>query len=300
MTAFASSACGEVYKITPKGTFNVLLNFDCISGIDPNDPLVLGTNGNFYGTTQLGGGGGSQALGDVFEISPSGGTYTILHNFNEQDGRTPEGALVQGADGNFYGTTLLGGAFDGGVVFLISPDGRTFRTLYNFGENGGTAAQPTGLVLGSDGNLYGATNGSIFEITPAGVLTTLHTFERNEVAGVVTLMQHTNGTFYGTTSQSGANNNCPPSNGCGTVFSLSTGLGPFVTAVPPRRGIGARVLLLGQGFTGATSVTFNGVPATFSVNSDTEITTFPVGATKGYIHVTTPKGTLSTKVIFIV
>jgi uncharacterized repeat protein (TIGR03803 family) len=165
------------------------------------------------------------------------------------------------------------------------------------------------LVLGADGNFYGTTSGSgqngqygtLFEITASGILTTLHTFDGADGGNYPTLMQDTNGIFYGTTSEFGANNNCPPINGCGTVFSLSTGLGPFVTTVPTRHGIGARVLILGQGLTGATSVTFNGVPAQFTVNSDTEITTsVPAGATTGYVKVTTPSGTLSTKVIFVV
>lgn len=304
---FTGSGCGSVFKITPTGTLTVLHTFDCVEGVSPAAPLLLGTNGNFYGTTQTGG-QGPQPEGTVFKIT-SGGTITTLHNFNATDGGYPAGALVEGADGNFYGVTTSGGSPGFGTVFVISPDGNTFHTLYNFnGQADGIS--PTALVLGADGNFYGATsapvgvesNATLFEITPAGVLTTLHTFDGTRDMGVVvTLMQHTNGTFYGTTSQLGANNNCPPSNGCGTVFSLSTGLGPFVTAVPPRRGIGAKVLLLGQSFTGATSVTFNGVSAAFTVNSDTEITTtVPAGATKGFVQVTTPSGTLSTKVIFLI
>jgi uncharacterized repeat protein (TIGR03803 family) len=300
----ASNEFGTVFKITPTGTLTVLHAFDNTDGAYPAGALVVGTNGNLYGTTST---GGSDGAGTVFEITPEG-TLTTLHAFNETDGSDPNGGLVQAADGNFYGTTYEGGRYGEGTVFVISPGGRVFQTLYDFtgGSDGGT---PTALVLGADGNLYGATSGdgqgdsygTLFEITPAGVLTTLHTFDGTDGGNLPTLMQHTNGTFYGTTREFGANKNCPPANGCGTVFSLSTGLGPFITAVPPRRGIGARVLILGQGLTGATSVTFNGVSASFTVNSDTEITTFvPAGATHGNIQVTTPTGTLSTKVIFVV
>ena len=302
--------CGTIFKITPTGTPTVLHTFDCNDGAYPIAPLVLGTNGNLYGTTQAGGlsGTGSAGAGTVFEIT-SGGTFTTIHNFNFADGAVPMGALEQAADGNFYGVTYQGGSHSEGTFFVISPGGRTFQTLYNFtgGSDGGTPG--TGLVLGADGNFYGTTSGSgqngmygtVFKITPAGFPTTLHTFDGTDGGNFPTLMQHTNGTFYGTTRQFGANNNCPPVNGCGTVFSLSTDLGPFVTAVPSRRGTGARVLILGQGFTGATKVTFNGVTAQFTINSDTEITTFvPSGASKGFIQVTTPSGMLTSKVMFIV
>jgi hypothetical protein len=187
---------------------------------------------------------------------------------------------------------------------LISPGGRTFQTVYDFCTPGGQGSNPdTGLVLGADGNFYGGASGIpfgqsaggdavLFEINPTGVLTALYTFGYSTN---LTLMQATNGTFYGTAT--GSSNGIDPP----TVFSLSTGLGAFVTAVPPARGIGARVIILGQGFTGATSVTFNGVTAAFTVNSDTEITTsVPSGAKTGAVQVATPTGTLSTKVAFAV
>jgi uncharacterized repeat protein (TIGR03803 family) len=298
----ASSEFGTIFKITPKGVVTSLLNLD-VSNYGPG-PLVLGTNGNFYGTTVF---GGPSFLGTVFEVTPEG-TFTSLHTFTGSDGQDPTGTLVEGTDGNFYGTTAYGGTSNNGTVFVISPGGRAFRTLYNF-TGGSDGSHPgSGLVLGSDGNFYGTTGGfvqaapygTVFEITPAGVLTTLHTFDGADGGHWPTLTQHTNGTFYGTTADYGANNNCL-TGGCGTLFSLSNGLTPFVTAVPALRGIGAKVLLLGQGFAGATGVTFNGVAATFTVNSDTEITTtVPVGATKGFIQVVTPGGTLSTKVFFTV
>jgi uncharacterized repeat protein (TIGR03803 family) len=297
---------GTVFKITPTGTFTTLHSFTntTADGAYPSGSLVVGTNGNLYGTTF---GDSSSTFGTVFMITP-GGTLTTLHSFNGTDGDGPNGALVQAANGNFYGTTAAGGKNGAGAVFFISPGGHTFQSLYSFipPPNG---SPWTGLVLGSDGNFYGTIfgsgeggwYGSLFEITPGGVFTTLHTFDGTDGAFYPYLMQDTNGTFYGTTSDFGAGEGCIPIEGCGTFFSLSMGLSPFVEAVPAYRGIGAKVLLLGQGFTGATSVTFNGVEATFTVNSDTEITTtVPTGATKGYIVVTTPSGTVSTKVFFTV
>jgi uncharacterized repeat protein (TIGR03803 family) len=300
---------GNVFKITPTGVFTVLHAFSNTDGANPVAPLVLGTNGNLYGTTTA---GGTNTGGTVFMIT-TGGTLTTLHNFNSGaggDGASPVGALVQAADGNFYGTALYGGptcngdVANLGTIFLISPGGRTFQTLYDFCTAGGASNPDTELVLGADGNFYGGTSGVflgftggdaiLFEITPEGALTSLYSFGYSTAD--LTVMQATNGTFYGTTTGSDPYQTFPAQ-----VFSLSTGLGAFVTAVPPARGIGARVIILGQGLTGATSVTFNGVTAAFTVNSDTEITTsVPSGATTGSVQVTIPTGTLSTKVAFAV
>jgi uncharacterized repeat protein (TIGR03803 family) len=296
---------GTIYKITGTGTFTLLHTFSLTDGGYPLGPLVLGTNGNLYGTTSEGGMYGS---GTIFEITSSG-TFTTIHNFNgHTDGGAPAGALVQAANGDFYGATSVGPTSDtvndNGTIFSVTQGGATFNVVYAFTEQS-LESDPTGIVLGSDGNFYGATSGNsqnvtvgdatLFQVTPAGVLTTLHDFGSASTANP-NLMQATNGTFYGTIGQK--ENGTP---GPGSIFSLTTGLGPFVEAVPAYRGIGSKVLLLGQGFTGATSVTFNGVSATFTVNSDTEITTtVPTGATKGYIEVTTPSGMVSTKVFFTV
>jgi uncharacterized repeat protein (TIGR03803 family) len=111
-------------------------------------------------------------------------------------------------------------------------------------------------------------------------------------------MQATSGTLYGTTYM-GGDLQCNPSHGCGTVFSLSIGLGPFVTFVRPAGKVGQTGPILGQGFTGTTSVSLNGIPASFTVVSDTYIqATVPAGAITGYAIVTTPSGTLTSNVPF--
>jgi uncharacterized repeat protein (TIGR03803 family) len=296
---------GTIFKITGNGIFTLLHTFSGNDG-NPIGPLVVGANGNLYGTTEDAG---------IFELTPDG-TYTPIPLDIPVGVLT--GALVQAANGDFYGTAQGGGFYSGidcpegcGAVFVFNPGTHVAQTLYEFtgGTSGGRPV--VGVVLGADGNFYGATEGmgsdtstpnadaTLFKVTPEGVQTNLHGFFHDVGDSFpwgpgVTLMQATNGTFYGTTADYGPNH--PP-----TVFSLSAKLGPFVSAVPSYRGIGARVLLLGQDFTGATSVTFNGVPATFTVNSDTEIVTIvPTGATKGFIVVTTPSGTVSTKVFFTV
>jgi uncharacterized repeat protein (TIGR03803 family) len=108
------------------------------------------------------------------------------------------------------------------------------------------------------------------------------------------LVQDTNGAFYGMTYYGGTD-------GLGTVFSLSTGLGAFVETVPTSGKVGAKVTILGSNLKGATSVTFDGTAATFKVISNTEISaTVPAGAKTGIVQVTTSAGTLSSNAVFVV
>jgi hypothetical protein len=130
-------------------------------------------------------------------------------------------------------------------------------------------------------------------------LTTLHSFDKTDGVGPTGLVQDTNGTFYGTTVHGGniVYHYCGSS--CGTIFSLSVGLGPFVETEPASGSVGAAVNILGTNLTGATSVTFNGTAASFTVVSSSEITTtVPSGATTGEVKVVTPGGTLSRNVPF--
>ena len=156
--------------------------------------------------------------------------YTVLHAFAESDGQDPLAGLVQGSDGNFYGTTKQGGAGDSGTVFKITPSG-TLTTLHSFAGSDGQNPV-AGLVQGTDGNFYGTTNyggargaGTVFKITPAGALTTLYPFAGSDgsypYAGLV---QGTDGNFYGTTNQGGAR-------GAGTVFKI-TPSGTLTTLYP--------------------------------------------------------------------
>jgi uncharacterized repeat protein (TIGR03803 family) len=171
-------------------------------------------------------------------------------------------------------------------------------TLHSF--NGMDGSNAYALSLATNGDFYGTTStggvdvdGTIFKITLGGTLTILHTFDgkdgKNLYGGLV---QGTNGMFYGTTYFGGANND-------GTVFSLAVGLGPFVETRPTSGKVGASVIILGTNLTGASSVTFDGTPATFKVISKSEIkTTVPDGATSGTVTVTTPSRKLSSNVPF--
>jgi uncharacterized repeat protein (TIGR03803 family) len=293
---------GTVFKITSDGTFTTLHAFDNIDGHNPYAGLVEGTDGNLYGTT----------IGTIFKITRTG-TLTTLYKAGGYTEFT--GALIQGTDGDFYGTAFSGGANGFGGVFKMTPSG-DLTTLYSFCSepdctDGYDAA--AGLVQATDGNFYGVTLaggdpscylgfsgcGTIFEITPAGTLTTFHSFDKTDgTYPYAALYQATNGTLYGSTFQ-GGDVTCSQTTGCGTIFSLGMGLEPFVSFVRAAGTVGQAVGILGQGFTGTTAVSLNGTPATFAVKSGTFIeATVPAGATTGYVTVTTPSGTLTSNVPF--
>ncbi len=302
---------GTIFKITTGGALTTLHAFcsveqfeNCPDGAPSYSALVQGTDGNLYGTTEF---GGSNFFGGTAFRLTQAGVFTTLHTFGSKGdlGTNPTGGLVQGADGNFYGTTVSGGSAGHGTFYKMTPRGLV-TTLYSFCFTGvcTDGAMPGALVLATDGNFYGLTvggginYGTIFQITPSGTLTTLHTFDGTDGFNGGTLMQDTNGTLYGTTLDGGFDyTTC---NGCnGTVFSVSMGLAPFVETLPTSGKVGASIKILGTNLKGATSVSFNGVPATFKVASNSEITaTVPTGATTGEVKVATPKNTLNSNVVF--
>ncbi len=318
------NACGTAFKITAAGQLTTLYSFcvqtNCPDGAIPLGNLVEAADGDFYGATRYGGTATSYG-GTVFKLT-TGGTLTTLYSFCAQtncaDGQGPNGGLVQGTIGNFYGTTVVGGAYNDagcnaycGTVFAMTPAG-VLTTLHNFcaETNCADGDRPAaGLIQGTDGNFYGTTAGNLaegptlgtaFEITPEGSFTTLHAFDgydgEEPAAG---LLQATNGVFYGTTYFGGGTCLWPGALVCGTLFAVTTGLGPFVDMLPASGKAGARIQILGTNLTAASSVTFNGVAATFKVVSASEIETkVPSGATTGPVQVVTPGGTLTSNALF--
>jgi uncharacterized repeat protein (TIGR03803 family) len=304
------SGCGTVFEITPNGKLTTLHTFSWTDGSSPFAALIQVSGGSLYGTTYFGGANGS---GTIFKIAPAG-KFSTVYNFCAQsdctDGDLPAAPLVQSADLSLYGTTSSGGLYGPGTIFTITPSG-TFTTLYNFCSQTGCpdGNNPSaGLVQGNDGNFYSTTEygglsictapgcGTIFKITPSGALTTLYNF--CTVSGCLDgfypegLVQDTNGNFYGTTSKGGSNSE-------GTVFSLSVGLASFVETQTATGRVGATVKILGTKLTGATGVSFNGSGATFTVVSSSLIDAIvPVGATTGFVTVTTPSGRLTSKTEF--
>ena len=239
---------GTIFKITPSGTITTLYSFcsqtNCTDGEGPNDGLILGTDGNFYGTTIAGGTGTTYCgagCGTAFKITPAG-VLTTLHSFCIEstclDGDEPIAGLAQGTDGNFYGTVPYGGANDGGTVFKMTPSG-TVTTLYAFcaqtncvDGQGPRAA----LIQATNGAFYGTTAnggangyGEVFRITSSGTFSVLHSFDLSDGYGpTAALIQVSNGTIYGTTSSGGTSTACEE--GCGTIFEM-TASGTLTTLV---------------------------------------------------------------------
>jgi uncharacterized repeat protein (TIGR03803 family) len=350
-TAGGSLGYGIVFKITPNGSFTVLHNFAGGSdGATPVAPPIEGTDGNFYGSTSAENVNGYP--GTLYRITRSG-RLTTLYQFSRYDtaGSLPFGPLVQGIDGNFYGTTNLGGTHGGGTIFKVNPKGKLtvlhniwcyqgcgvfgplvqgsdtdlygafnsigngtlhpgsiFRisptgkfTVLHYLNGAADGGQPlAGLVEATDGNFYGTTTqggsagyGTIYQITPQGSFSVLYDFDvASGNYAEVTLLQRTNGILYGDTQSGGIGTGCPI--GCGVFYSLNISSGPFVSLVSASAKVGKTVEILGQGLTGTSAVAFNGTSASFQVVSDTYLTaTVPSGATTGFVTVTTPGGILT-------
>ena len=209
-----------------------IYSFNGPNGQWPNG-LTLGNDGNFYGTTLD---GGSSGDGTIFQVTTNG-TLTTLFSFNGGNGRYPCAALTLGNDGNFYGVTSGGGSGGYGTIFRVTPSG-TLNTLVSFmvSANPGTAQEPySSLTLGNDGNFYGTTaaggsggDGTIFQVTTNGTLTTLASFNgANGANPEAALTLGNDGNFYGTTSKGGSDD-------WGTVFRVTTNgtLTTLVSCIP--------------------------------------------------------------------
>jgi uncharacterized repeat protein (TIGR03803 family) len=259
---------GTIFKITPSGTFTVIFTFTTKYNPDGTEnslpyggfpgTLVEGSDGYLYGTAQIGGPNGFDE-GTIFKVSKTG-AMTVLHEF--VGGRTgdsrafPDGllplSLIQGADGNFYGTTLqspndgTSGQFLGmGTIFSISPGG-SFSTLHNFAVDGSDGVQPFGpLTQGPDGGFYGTnkaygypgtpdasvlttlpstfkTNGNFYKISSTGNYQILYNFtgqaDGRDPSPFLTL--GSDGNFYGAARYAGSNTGCAPFSGCGVLFQM--------------------------------------------------------------------------------
>ncbi len=293
---------GAFFKITGSGVFSVPHDFTYTDGDYPNLP-TQGTDGNFYGTTVF---GGSKGLGVVYKMT-SAGKVTVLHNFTgyPTDGTYPKGILVQGNDGNFYGTTYQGGSNNQGSVFKITPTG-VLTIVHSFVYKSPSLdgqLPVAGLTLGTDGNFYGNTStggtknaGILFKLTPSGTETVLYNFCDPTCNGYypeTPMVQHTDGNFYGNTNGN--------SNGGAVFYRLSMGFSPLVNLVTWQSKVGQTVEILGQGFTGTTQVLFGSTAATFQNSSDTYMTaTVPAGATTGPVTVTTFTSTMKSNRTFLV
>jgi uncharacterized repeat protein (TIGR03803 family) len=268
-----------------------LVNFDGSNGAEPGyGSLIQATDGNFYGTTA---GGGAQSAGTVFTITTEGALST-LYSFCSQidspgyctDGEAPSASLVQGVDGNFYGTTTYGGAKgvgynSNGTIFKLSSSGK-LTTLYSFCAqlNCADGRYPyAGLIQAANGDFYGTTSqggassacnsgnnvgcGTIFKITPTGTLTTLHSFDSTDGAYPYGgLIQATNGQYYGTTSY-GTVYKLGPNGNLKTLHTFPDTEGPFAGLLQATDGS-----LYGTTYTGG-----NGFGSVFKITESGVLTT---------------------------
>jgi uncharacterized repeat protein (TIGR03803 family) len=215
--AGGDNTSGSVFRFSPNGVFTNLHSFSGSDGSEPVNGLMLGTDGNFYGVTYL---GGDQNYGTIFQITPTG-LLTTLHSFSgAEDGAWPQCRLVQGREGNIYGTTSGNANGDFGSVFAFRAG--MLNTMYVFSALGSTYGPVAGLTFGADGNLYGTTDGgsvssgTIFRISTNGaIFSTLHTFNGADgEAPQAELVLGVDGNLYGATVSGGAED-------AGTVFKLS-------------------------------------------------------------------------------
>ena len=221
---------GTIYNVSRSGSFTLLHSMVYADGQLCNG-LVLGTDGNFYGSC-FNGGNNQNSTGTFFQVTPTG-TLTVLHYFDglssgTTDGCYPEGVPVQATDGNFYGTARGCGSYNGGMAYKITTAG-AFTPIHSFAGGNTDAQNPQGaLIQDSDGTLWGTSytggptgSGTVFKMTLAGKVTVVYQFELcglgttgcNPAAGLV---RGPDGNYYGTALSGGTNNQ-------GVVFKVTPG-----------------------------------------------------------------------------
>jgi uncharacterized repeat protein (TIGR03803 family) len=226
-TYLGSGNYGQVFKVDAAGSFTAIYTFDVYSnGAYPVGGVLSDALGNLYGAASDGGAYGG---GAIFKIDTAGNESVLYSLSSVADGSTPNGGLMMDAQGNLYGTAFLNGGsacgyeYGCGTVFKLSPSGQ-FTVLYAFGQHANDGYSPNGnLIMDAEGNLYGTTyrggafsHGTIFELSPTGTETVLHSFNESTdgsepTVGVATDPQ---GNLYGTTQNGGTG-------GFGTVFKLA-------------------------------------------------------------------------------
>ncbi|HEY3703744.1 MAG TPA: choice-of-anchor tandem repeat GloVer-containing protein [Terracidiphilus sp.] len=302
----SDNSASVLYRFTKDGNFTSLHVFTN-AGETPAAPLMQATDEWIYGVTGL---GGAHSLGSIFRTNRSG-QFETVYSFDGAHGTGPNGTLLQGNDGSFYGTTQEGGTgpYGGyGVVYKMSPSHQV-SVVHAF-TGGSDGAYPYSLVSGTDGNLYGYAQlqdvnggggGILFRVTPAGTFTVLHAFDVGSPGDIpIALIQHTNGKLYGDTANETSAMDAAGA-WYGIFYSYNLGLSPYVTYLANYGRPGMQVDILGEGFTPDSQVFINGMRAQVISQTSTYITAIvPSGATTGWITVTTSLGTLRSDKKFVV
>ena len=275
----AALSSGVVYKVTSAGVYTVLHNFDTntrANGITPNTGLVQGSDGFLYGVTS---GGGTAFGGTIFKIKTDGTSFAVIHSFDITHGSTPNSQPLLHTNGKIYGLTNSGGAHNDGVLYSLDAGLGTFVVPVGF--NAAKVGQTVG-ILGQ--NLTTATQ-VMFGTGPG-----TFTISGNGFINAKPALGAKNGII--TVKEPGGNQLSP------AKFKIV----PNITSFTPTSGpVGTPVVITGTSFNGATSVKFSGKAATFTVNSNTQVTaTVPTGAVTGKISITTPGGTGTSTTTFTV
>lgn len=236
---------GTIFHLSAQGKLNTLYSFcdsqpnciDAYSNTGEPQPLIHGSDGNVYGITTTGGPQDSLCspggCGTMFKITPQG-KFSIVYNFcglaNCADGGLPSW-LTQGSDGNFYGTTSMGGseASGGGTVFQLTTSG-ALSVLHSFSaaKSSGSGYAPYGLIQATNGTLYGITFfggnedsecqnigcGTVFSVTTTGAFESLHNFGASDGFAPAGLVQTSDTRLNGTTSYGGTHRD-------GLIFSIN-------------------------------------------------------------------------------
>ena len=281
-----------LYKITPSGTFSVVMPIASQS----YTPMIVGDDGMLYGMTLF---GGTSNRGTAFQYNPAKNKLKTVYSFTQSTGDLPQGPLVQGKDLRLYGTATDGGAGSEGVVFQMTTAGK-YLVIHNFDSTApANGMRPySGVVQGSVGYLYGVTTtggsdglGVLYKLTTKGAgFAVLHDF--NTVSGdtpASALLLHTNGTLYGMTSHGGS------FTVYGAMYSEDASLKPYDFPFVFASGkVGDTIPIFGSGLLSATEVKFGSGPVSFTPITDSYMTaTIDDGATTGTITVNGPSGKLT-------
>lgn len=230
VTANGRAGEGVVYRLTPDGTVTQLHVFEYLGAVgmhgkNPRGGLTLGSDCYLYGTTTFAWGDGEAYQAAVFKLSLEGEITYLAGLHRAIHGTSPLDRLLEGSDGNFYGTSYSGGAnyreTNSGTIFKMTPGG-DLTALHHFnGTTNGGGPRGT-LVEGDDGNFYGVTElggafgkGTVYRISSSGVHTLLHSFNGDD--GLYPsggLAKGADGNFYGTTSAGGQH-------GHGAIFKIT-------------------------------------------------------------------------------
>jgi uncharacterized repeat protein (TIGR03803 family) len=240
---------GTVFELAAgSGTITTLASFNCTNGANPLGVLTLDSQGNLYGTANL---GGASNHGTVFELAAGSSTITTVASFNGTNGSGPVAGLIMDGSGNLYGTAANGGAYNNGTVFKVVHGSGAITALASF-QHSTTGANPQGsLVMDASGNLYGTTengpvvsgvtwDGTVFELAAgSSTITTLTSFRgikgEYPMGGLVMdASSNLYGTTQGFTGQPGTVFELAPASSTFTVlarFDYPSGKGPIAGVV---------------------------------------------------------------------